>query len=144
MHITVTLYWSRWRLKSPASWLFAQPFVQMHIKEKNHSSASLVFVRGIYRWQVDSPHKVTRKMFSFHNVFMIPKCILHYLGYFVEASIHWVLRCLTTKSRETVWLRTRIIVSHWNLKKYLDRIADKAGIKFQSDSIPVYCSSEIS
>ena len=32
-HITVKSQWAPWRLKSPASWLFAQPFVQAHIKE---------------------------------------------------------------------------------------------------------------
>ena len=32
-HITVTSFWARWRLKSPASRLFAQPFVQSQIKE---------------------------------------------------------------------------------------------------------------
>ena len=26
-------YWARWRLKSPASWLFTQPFIQAQIKE---------------------------------------------------------------------------------------------------------------
>ena len=31
--ITVTSLWARWRLKSPASWLFIQPFIQAQIKE---------------------------------------------------------------------------------------------------------------
>ena len=31
--ITVTSYWTRWRLKSPASPLFTQPFIQAQIKE---------------------------------------------------------------------------------------------------------------
>ena len=31
--ITMTSYWVRWRLKSPVSRLFAQPFVQAQIKE---------------------------------------------------------------------------------------------------------------
>ena len=31
--ITVTSWWARWRLKSPASQLFGQPFVQTQIKE---------------------------------------------------------------------------------------------------------------
>ena len=33
MNITVTPWWAPWRLKSPASRLFAQPFVLTHIKE---------------------------------------------------------------------------------------------------------------
>ena len=41
-------------------------------QRKHQSSASLAFVRGIHRWQVNSPHKrpITRKMFSFDDVIM--------------------------------------------------------------------------
>ena len=41
--------------------------------EKNQSSASLAFVRGIHRWPVNSPHKgpVTRQMFPFGDVIML-------------------------------------------------------------------------
>ena len=41
-------------------------------KKKHQSSASLAFVRGIHRWQVNSPHKwpVKRKMFPFDDVIM--------------------------------------------------------------------------
>ena len=31
--ITVTLLWAQWRLKSPVSPLFTQPFIQAQIKE---------------------------------------------------------------------------------------------------------------
>ena len=67
--ITVTSQWMRWRLKSSACRLFAQPFVQAQIK-KNQSSAPLAFFMGIHRGPMDSPHKgpVTRKMFSFYDV----------------------------------------------------------------------------
>ena len=63
----------RWGLKSPASPLFTQPFIQAQIKERHQSSVSLAFVRGIHRWPVNSPHKwpVTRKMFPFDDVIMI-------------------------------------------------------------------------
>ena len=42
-------------------------------QRKHQSSASLVFVRGIHRWPVNSPHKgsVTRKMFPFGDVIMV-------------------------------------------------------------------------
>ena len=42
-------------------------------QSKHQSSASLVFVRGINRWPVNSPRKepVTRKMFPFDDVIMI-------------------------------------------------------------------------
>ena len=41
-------------------------------QSKHQSSASLVFVRGIHRGPVNSPHKcpVTRKMFPFNDVIM--------------------------------------------------------------------------
>ena len=41
--------------------------------KKHQSSASLVFVWGIHRWPVNSPHKgpVTRKMLPFDDVIMI-------------------------------------------------------------------------
>ena len=41
-------------------------------QRKRQSSAPLAFVRGIYRWPVNSPHKgpVMRKMFPFDDVIM--------------------------------------------------------------------------
>ena len=56
---------SLWRLKSPASRLFTQPFVQAQIKENIKAHASLAFVRDIHRWPMNSPHNgpVTRKCF---------------------------------------------------------------------------------
>ena len=41
-------------------------------QRKHQSSTSLAFVRGIHRWQVNSPHKgpVTRKMSPFDDVIM--------------------------------------------------------------------------
>ena len=58
-------------LKSPASRLFAQPFIEAQSK-KHQSSASLAFGRGIHRWPVNSPNKwpVMRKMFPFDDVIM--------------------------------------------------------------------------
>ena len=41
-------------------------------QRKHQSSASLAFIRGIYQWQVNSPHKwpVMQKMFPFDDVIM--------------------------------------------------------------------------
>ena len=52
-------------------------------QRKNQSSASLVFVRGIHRWPVDSPHKgpVTRKMFLFDDIIMIRGCLSIHMSY---------------------------------------------------------------
>ena len=45
--ITVTSWWARWCLNSPASWLFTQTITD---QRKHQRSASLAFVRGIHRW----------------------------------------------------------------------------------------------
>ena len=68
----MTSKWARWRLKSPASRLLTQPFIQAHM-EKQQSSTSLAFVRGIHRWPVNSPHigPETREMFPFDDVIMM-------------------------------------------------------------------------
>ena len=70
--ITMTSIWAWWRLKSPASRLFTQPFIQAADQRKQQSFASLAFVQGIHRWPVNSPHKwpVRRKMFPFGDVIM--------------------------------------------------------------------------
>ena len=54
---------------------------------KHQSSAALAFVRGIHRWQLNSPHKWTalRKMFPFDDVIMT-KCINLPNWY---AFMHW-------------------------------------------------------
>ena len=64
--IMVMSKWARLRLKSPASWLFTQPFVQAQIKEN---------IKAPRHWllsTVNSPHKgpVTRKMFPVDDVIM--------------------------------------------------------------------------
>ena len=47
-------------------------------QRKHQSSASLVFVRGIHRWPVNTPHKgpVTRKIFPFDDVIMVAHNII--------------------------------------------------------------------
>ena len=46
--------------------------VYLGTDKKHQSSVSLVFVKGIHRWPVISPHKgpVTRKMFTFDDAIM--------------------------------------------------------------------------
>ena len=65
-------YWTWWCLKSPASPLFTQTFIQVQIKENMKAPCYWPFVQGIHWWLVNSPHKwpVTRKMFSFDDVIM--------------------------------------------------------------------------
>ena len=76
--------WSH--LKSPASRLFTQSFIQVQIKEKHPRSASLAFVRGIHRCPVNSPHKwpETRKMFHL----MTSSCSKTVLGRILRLFSH--------------------------------------------------------
>ena len=69
-HITVTSQRARWRLKSPASRLFTQPFIQAQIKE--NIKAPRHWPLWIHRWPVNSQHKwpITRKMFPCDDVIM--------------------------------------------------------------------------
>ena len=48
-------------------------------QRKHQSPASLAFVKGIYPWPVNSPHKwlVTRKMFPFDDVSVWPSSMTH-------------------------------------------------------------------
>ena len=48
-------------------------------QRKHKSSASLVFVRGIHRWPVNSPAQrpMTRKMFPLDDVIMLHSCMAH-------------------------------------------------------------------
>ena len=67
-------------------------------QRKHQSSASLVFVRGIHRWPVNSPHKgsVTRKMFPFDDVIMYtqviswlsPFSLLHQIPLYYDSVYH--------------------------------------------------------
>ena len=84
--ITMTSQWARWRLKSPASRLFTQAFIQDADQRKHQSSASLAFVRGIHRWPMNSLHKgpVTRKMFPFDDVFMMGST-----NQYSSSLLHW-------------------------------------------------------
>ena len=57
-------------------------------QRKHQSPASLAFVRGIHRWLMNSPHKmtVTRKMFPFDDVIMLLQDV------FMEHHFLWVHR----------------------------------------------------
>ena len=81
--ITVTSWWTRWRLRSSASRLFVNHQFR-HDQRKHQSSAPLSCVREIHRWPVDSPHKgpVTQKMWrrSWHPDFS---------GISMQRSVSW-------------------------------------------------------
>ena len=69
-HITMTSQWEQLRLKSPASRLFIQPFIQTQIKANIKAPRHWPFVRGIHRSPVNSPHKrpVMGKLVPFDDV----------------------------------------------------------------------------
>ena len=68
----MTSLWTQWRLKSPASRLFTQPFIQVQIEINIKAPCHWPFVWGIHRWPGNSPQKwpVTRKMLPFHDAIM--------------------------------------------------------------------------
>ena len=80
-NITLTSWWAWWHLKTPASPLFTQPFIQSQIKENIKSTRHWAFVRGIHRWPGNSPHKwpVMWKMFPFDDVIMNQSVMLSFL-----------------------------------------------------------------
>ena len=97
-------------------------------QRKHHSSASLVIVRGMHRWPVNSPHKwpVTRKIFPFDDVIMI------YVDMVVRVGVHsrlcvsarTVFPCvdLYYKNKTALWrirmgpLPTKWIMTEKNIK----------------------------
>ena len=62
-------------------------------QRKHQSSSSLAFVRGIHRWQVNSPliRPVTRKMFPFDDVIMLQTKIYIRQNQYPEL---WVWKCI--------------------------------------------------
>ena len=76
-------WFSRWRLKSPASRLFAQPFVPAQIKEsiKGLCEGNPPVIGG-------PPHKgsVTGKMFPFDDVIMLHQCRLIWTD---DGLVYW-------------------------------------------------------
>ena len=72
-------------------------------QRKHQSSASLVFVRVIHRWHVDSPHKgpVRWKMFPFEDVIMRRSNVTPYITYYIltigKTPVRIILWCPTTK-----------------------------------------------
>ena len=67
-------------------------------QREHQSSTSLAFVRGIYRWPVNSPHKspVTRKIFPFDDVIMVKDYVIFWAHVkYTPIIMHmgWALFC---------------------------------------------------
>ena len=124
-------WWVRWRLKSPASWLFTQPFVQVQIKEniKAPSHWHLCGEPTGDRWH--SPHKRpgARKIYLIDDVIMQP-----YIGRVNDSSdtnmayVQWsefcpdkMIPCNFTCYTDDAILRTRIFISNDSLPNGLQK-----------------------
>ena len=86
--IPMTSWWQRWRLKSPDSRLFTQPFIQTQIKE-NIKAPRHWPLCGEFTGPVNSPHKrpVTRKMFPFDDVIMHQEIAVSIMGMSVNCEM---------------------------------------------------------
>ena len=69
-------------------------------QRKHQSTASLAFVRRIYRWPMNSPHKgiVRRKMFPFDDVIMMKKSVDKTVNVFTHC-------CLKVLVKARIWPR---------------------------------------
>ena len=87
-------------------------------QRKYQSSASLAFVRGIYRWPVNSPHKgpVTRKIFPFDDVIMdkeTPQVYFITMEYIQQGNIQNALKLsnVTTTTYKIICLL--VLLLYW-------------------------------
>ena len=80
-------------------------------QRKHQSSASLAFVRGIHRWPVNSPHKgpVTRKMFPFEDVIMLPITLA--AGGYPPINLAWY--CVSTINLVGIHCKFYCSLSNW-------------------------------
>ena len=106
---TTTLQWHHNGLDSvsnhqPHDCLLKRLFKRRSKKTSKVKKTSLVFVRGIHRRPMSSPHKgpVTRKMFPFDDVIMITPTSLSYT-YSVKCRVLSKLQPITSRLRLMNW-----------------------------------------
>ena len=92
-------------------------------QRKHQSSASLAFVQRIHREPVNSPHKwsVTRKMFPFDDVIMIPRLLK--LGYGEAITTHVIIHPyfqLRTGLSWRAWVYNYAHIKLWGIITYPD------------------------
>ena len=92
--ITVMSQWARWRLKSPASRLFAQSFVQAQIKENIKASRCWALWRASSgdRW-FPSQRPGAWKMFPFDDVIIqqVDRAWTFSCWYFIVCWYYWLV-----------------------------------------------------
>ena len=81
-------------------------------QRKHQSSASLAFVRGIYRWSVNSPHKgpVTQKMFPFDEVIMVTEILITFPVLNSHFTDHFFFNIKYFYTDETMGSGTKFII----------------------------------
>ena len=87
--------------------LFTHAFIQAQIKEKNQSSASLAFVRGIHQWPVNSPHKKASNAENVSIWWRHNDQFAHDTLTWLQLSGIFLRRSLGTRSTDTVLLILR-------------------------------------
>ena len=112
----MTSSWARWRLKSPASLFFAQPFVKA--QTKNIKAPRYQPLWGIHQWPVDSLHKglVMRKMSSFDDVIIVRRAGLLWS----QQDFEWrwsvpLFKCLTVLEFSFILFDLCLLITFFNL-----------------------------
>ena len=88
--------WAPWRFKLTITRLFVQQLVHADVRENTKAPHDWLFVKGIHRWPVDSPHKwpVMRKSFStalsHHWYILGQQCITNRACSFPGSFPHWI------------------------------------------------------
>ena len=100
-YVTGTSWWAWWRLRSPASPLFTQPFIQTQIKENIKLPRHWPLCGKLTgdRWIPRTKGPVTRKMFPFDDVILTHSSILMTL----QPIIHRVTFSSQPCPRFVIW-----------------------------------------
>ena len=99
-------------------------------QRKHLNSVSLVFVRGIHRWPVNSPHKwpVTRQMFPFDDVIMqTPRITIRVLDMHFKFQAIWpthtvfvsVYPVMAHFEEESLYIEAWKACQHWFVSSFL-------------------------
>ena len=104
-------------------------------ERKHQSSASLVFVRGIHRWPVNSPHKgpVTRKMFPFDDVikrYYLTLLVLKQKCSRMTRSMQWLSlpQSLASPGHQQSGYWPYRVNGSWALAQYKDHLSQEWGL----------------
>ena len=127
----MTSQWARWCLKSPASTLITQPFVQGADQWKYQSSVSLAFVRGIHRGPVNSPHKgpVTRKIFPFDDVIMLG-CTMRLWNGLNQCSYYPCTSCIFDDDGYSDWTASFLTDFQYSIMEIQCLVLSEIDVKF--------------